>query len=140
MSWLRKLTILNKSAQPSGGFILAQRSLELYTKLEEGMAPFFLLCLSSTQITWITYTFLSISIMISGLTELFDVISCLTSFVSAIATILLAISLICCLSDCHKSLEILEDTLADDIIEMAPGRERQEAKRLLKVGLKNRPS
>ena len=72
----------------------------------------------------------------SGLSELLKIFTFLSSFVSAIATMLMAISFIFCLSDCHKSLGILEESLAEDIIEMDPGRERVEAELLLKVAIK----
>ena len=115
---------------------VAKQNLGLYTSLEEGMGMFFFLFISSSQITWILYIFQSVSMLTSGLSELMDFVTFLSSFISAIATMLMAISFIFCLSDCHKSLETLEESLADDIIEMAPGRERYKAELLLKVGVK----
>ena len=128
MSWVSKLSKLNKSAQPS-----AKRFLGLYTGLEKGMGPVFFLSITFTQITWITLIFLAISMATDGLSDAFDVAEFLAYFVGAIATMLQATSFIFCLSDCHKSLEILGNSLADDILEMEPGRERQEAEVLLKV-------
>ena len=136
MSWVSKLTKINKSAQHSGAFTLAKSCFKLYTGLEEGMGQFFFLLITVSQITWITLTFLAISVACDGLSDLFDVANFLDYSVGAIATMLQATSFIFCLSDCHKSLEVLGDCLADDILEMEPGKEKQEAELLLKVGVK----
>jgi hypothetical protein len=137
MSWVSKLTEINRSARPSGAFTLAKRCFKLYTGLEEGMGQFFFLFITVSQITWITFTFLAISVACDGLSDALDVANFLCYSVGAIATMLQASSFIFCLSDCHKSLETLGDSLADDILEMEPGREKQEAELLLKVGVKN---
>ena len=137
MSWVSKLSKLNKSAQPSEALALAKRCPNLYTGLEKGMGPVFFLSILFAQITWITLIFLAISMATDGLSDAFDVAEFLAYFVGAIATMLQATSFIFCLSDCHKSLEILGDSLADGILEMEPGRERQEAELLLKVGIKD---
>ena len=132
MSWASKLTKLNKSAQHS-----VKRCLELYTGLEKGMGPIFFLWILVAQITWITLIFLAISMATDGLSDAFNVAEFLAYFVGAIAMMLMATSFIFCLSDCHNSLEIFIDSLTDDILEMEPGRERQEAEVLLKVGVKD---
>ena len=81
--------------------------------------------------------FLAISVACDGISDGFDVANFLYYSVGAIATMLQATSFIFCLSDCHKSLEVLGDSLAYDILDMEPGREKQEAELLLKVGVKN---
>ena len=135
MSWVSKLTKLSKSAQLSDPFASAKIFLELYTGLEEGMGPVFFLWISVAQITWITMIFLAISMATVEISDAFNLVELLAYFVGAIAIIIQATSFIFCLSDCHKSLDFLGDNLAEDILEMEPGRERQEAERLLKVGL-----
>ena len=137
MSWVSKLTKLNKSARPSQAFASAKTCIKLYTDLDEGMGPFFFLLVSVSQITWITMIFLAISMAADGLSDAFDVINFLFYFFGATTTMLKAMSFIFCLSAFHKSLEILGDTLTDDILEMEPGRERQEAEVLLNVGAKD---
>ena len=136
MSWVSKLTMINKSTKSFEALVITKRSLRLYKKLDEGMGSFFFMLISSAQITWIIYIFLSISMMISGENQATDIVTCLSIFVSAMATMLMASSFVFCLSDCHNSLENLGDTLTYDILEMEPGRERQEAKVLLKVRTK----
>ena len=99
----------------------------MYTGLEEGIGPLLFLWISASQITWITFIFLDILMAADGLSDAYNVAYFLAYFVGAIATLLRATSFIFCLSDCHASLELLGNTLADDILEMEPGRERQEA-------------
>ena len=137
MSWVSKLTKMNKSARPSEAFVSAKRCLELYTGLEEGMGLLFFCWTSVCQIAWITMIFLAMSMATDGLSEASYVVNFLVYFFGAMATMLQATAFILCLSDCHKSLEILGDSLTGDILDMDPGRERHEAELLLKVGVKN---
>ena len=137
MSWVSKLERLNKSVQPSEAFALAKRFHEMFNGLEKGMGRLLFLWIFVSQITWITFIFLAISMAADGLSDAYDVVNFLSYFVGAIATLLRATSFIFCLSECHASLEVLGNTLADDILEMEPGRERQEAKLLIKVGVRD---
>ena len=135
MSWVSRLTKLNTSAQPSKVVITAKQNLGVYTKLEEGMGAFFFMFISCFQILYITYIFLSFSILFSGLSSSLEVVTFITCVLMALASIIMSTSFIFCLSDCHKSLEILGDSLTDHILDMEPGRDRQEAKVLLKVSV-----
>ena len=137
MTWVSKLTELNKSAGPSEAFAFAKQCLGLYSGLEEGMGSFFFLWIFVAQIVWITMIFLATSMATEGLSKTLDVGNFSFVFVSGITIMIQATSFIFCLSDCHKSLEFLGDSLAYDILEMEPGRERQEAELLLKVGIKD---
>ena len=131
MSWASKLTKMNQSSQ----ILEAKRCLGLYTGLEEGMGPFFFFWISVAQMLWITMVFLALSMATDGLSEKLDVAEFLLYLAMAMATMLQATALIFCLSDCHKSLQLLEDSVNGQIFEMEPGRERQEAEDLLKVGV-----
>ena len=88
MSWVSKLTKLNKSAQPSKTLALAKRCLGLYTGLEKGMGSFFFVWISAAQINWITMTFLAISKATDGLSDIFGVAEFLVYILGAIATMI----------------------------------------------------
>ena len=132
MSWISKLTDLNKSTRASD----AKKCFEMYSGLETGMGPFFFLWISVAQLMWITMIFLALSMVTDGLSKPLDVADFFIYLAMAMGTMLQATASIFCLSDCHKSLEVLGDSLADDILEMEPGTERQKAEVLLKVGVK----
>ena len=135
MSWVSQMTKMNTSAQPSKVVITAKQNLEVYTKLEEGMGAFFFMFISCYQIMYISYIFLAFSILFSGLSRSLEVVTFIACVLMALASIIMSTSFIFCLSDCHKSLELLGDSINEDILDMEPGRDRQEAKVLLKVSV-----
>ena len=137
MCWISNLTKLGISAQPLDIFDHVKRCVELYNGVEKGMGPLFFLWISVGQISWIIMIFLAISMATDGFSDALDIGNFIFYLFGAFGTILQTVAVIFCLSDCHKSLELLAETLADDILDMEPGRKKQEAQLLLKVYLTN---